>query len=74
MEKLFININAHLYLIKILFSGELLSNEKGNKKEIESLDIPTFAQDRENLKKDRDVIIMDYSKAFNEKDLEISGI
>jgi len=41
--------------------------------EIENLDIPSAAEDRKNLKSDRDAIAQDYKKAYEEKKLQLSS-
>ena len=76
MESLINRIQDLLVEIRDIISGNTITHPydiEGNKKDVYSVDIPTFKEDRINLKKDRDVVVKSYKKAVDEKRLQLQN-
>jgi len=71
----FINIIQELIVnIREIMSGNTVRHNPDidqHKKDIYNIEIPTFRDDRINLKKDRDVAARAYKKAADEKKLQL---
>lgn len=76
MSKIIIHICDTLYTFRLSFSGiPFLENtlSKKEEKDFYDLEIPSFDEDRKNLKNDRDAISNDLVKAVGEKSHLISA-
>lgn len=76
MDKLITNINSHLYIIKLLFSGQYLQSSNEDMKDLVygmddiNMNISSFAADRKNLSIDTKNVSKDFRTAFEKKKLE----
>lgn len=71
-----INLNIlqeMLYNIRLSFSGAINRHTLEEEETVNNLDIPSYVQDRTNLKSDRVKVISDYKKAVDSKKLELIG-
>lgn len=74
MAKLFSTIQQNLFIIKHCFAGSYICETSVNyfEDDILDLNIPTYIDDRNNLRQDRNKVSRSFSDAVKAKKLELS--